>query len=133
MPEVTEKSKRRDQQAPRVVGEIYTVLTIGQRIRYARECRQLKQTELAERTGLTQAAISNLETDATRKPSGPSLLKIASALDVGPDWLLQGVGEMSTTAAAVDEVDLLRRYRARDRGGRAQLLAVARELATATA
>lgn len=126
---VTEKSKRRDQQAPRVAGEIFTVLTIGQRIRCAREIKGWKQAELALEADLTQAAVSNLETDGTRKPSGPSLLRLASAIDVNPDWILQGVGNMSTTSAITkDEVDLLRSYRGLRRDARAEALDVIKKL-----
>lgn len=126
---VTEKSKRRDQQAPRVAGEIFTVLTIGQRIRYARESKGWKQADLALEADLTQAAVSNIETDGTRKPSGPSLLRLASALDVNPDWIPQGVGAMSTTSAITkDEVDLLRSYRKLRRDARAKALDAVKKL-----
>lgn len=44
-------------------------MTIGDRLRWLMEVRDIKQVELAEQVGITQAAISNLVTDSSRKPS----------------------------------------------------------------
>jgi transcriptional regulator with XRE-family HTH domain len=57
------------------------------------EYREISQTELAGRIGLTQSAISNLVTDSARKPSAPTLLKLADALGCQPSWLLDGYGD----------------------------------------
>lgn len=123
----TEREKRRSQQAPRVRGEIYTNITIGERIRYMREVRGMAQIELAEKCDLTQAAVSNLETDTTRKPSAPSLLRLASALDANPDWILSGLGHpdaVVVTGAA--ETELVRCYRKADADAKAKIIALAR-------
>ena len=64
--------------------------TIGERIRQAREDRQLSQTALAKLAGFaTQSAIGNLEARATGQ-GGNRLSAIAIALDVPLDWLLNG-------------------------------------------
>lgn len=126
----TEKEKRRNQQAPRIHGEVYTMLTIGDRIRYLRELRQMKQVELATECGLTQAALSNLETDPTRKPSSPTLLKIADVLEANPEWILTGVGEPHAWAPVTspDQVDLLRLYKRLSMRQREEALAFMRGL-----
>lgn len=129
--DVPEKAKRRNQQSPRIAGQIFTQLTIGGRIRYLREVREMKQVELAVKCGLTQAAISNLETDETRKPSAPTLLRIAAALEVSPDWILTGVGDpsqMPHVVAGAAERELIELFKSLDRRGQAALLAAARAM-----
>jgi len=44
-------------------------MTIGDRLRYLIEVRRYTQVELAKKVGVTQAAISNLVIDSSRKPS----------------------------------------------------------------
>ncbi len=50
---------------------LFEQMTIGDLIRYLRELHGYKQSELAMKAGITQAAIGNLETDSSRKPSAP--------------------------------------------------------------
>lgn len=64
--------------------------TVGERIRQAREHRGLSGEELALKVGYkTQSGISNLENRATGR-GGFMLPKIAEALNVSVEWLLQG-------------------------------------------
>lgn len=70
--------------------------SIGDRIRYLLEKREMKQTELADKCGITQAAISNIVSAApgsTRKPSAPTLIAMCDALQANPDWVLSGKGD----------------------------------------
>lgn len=62
------------------------------RLRRARENRQLKQADLARRTGLQPSAISQFET-GQREPSPENLRKLAAALETSTDYLLTGVPE----------------------------------------
>jgi transcriptional regulator with XRE-family HTH domain len=71
-------------------GEWLRSLTIGARIRYLMEVREVSQTSLAPLIGVSQAAISNLVTDRSRKPSAKTLLRMADALGVAPGWILEG-------------------------------------------
>lgn len=73
--------------------QTFAAMSIGDRLRYLREVKEMHQGQLAKRIGLTQAAISNLETDTSRKPSAPTLLKIARELDCNPQWILDGEGD----------------------------------------
>ena len=93
-----------------------------------RETRGYSQTALAKKCKLTQAAISNWETDTTRKPNAPSILLLASALDADPEWILTGIGnpEASPGPQTGDEKELLKLYRLCAPAGQAAILATAR-------
>jgi transcriptional regulator with XRE-family HTH domain len=69
------------------------------RLRTAREHRQLNQSELAKRSGLQASAISHFET-GTRKPSFDNLRRLADALDVTTDYLLGRVKDFDALAGA---------------------------------
>ena len=57
------------------------------RIRQARDARQLTQVQLAERAGLPPATISHFET-GIRTPGTSTLRRLADALEVTVDYLL---------------------------------------------
>jgi transcriptional regulator with XRE-family HTH domain len=106
-------------------------LSIGDRLRWLIEVRGIKQTELAEKIGVTQAAISNIVTDSTRKPSAPTLMKLAAALQCNPTWILTGEGDPYGWAPVTStaHVELLNLYRAMSPDSQAALLTVARSMA----
>jgi len=58
-----------------------------QRLLEVRSTRHVTQAELAEKAGLPAATISHFETGG-RFPGGPTLLKLAEALEVSVDYLL---------------------------------------------
>ena len=60
---------------------------IKNRLISARKMRDISQTELAHRCGLTSESISLLESGA-REPCVSSLLKLAVALEVSVDYLM---------------------------------------------
>ncbi len=63
--------------------------TLGQRVRVARTQKLMLQRDVAEATGITEATLSRIETDkGVRAPRLSTVRKIASALDVPPEWLL---------------------------------------------
>jgi transcriptional regulator with XRE-family HTH domain len=105
--------------------------TIGDRVRFALEARGMKQTEIAERIGVTQAAISNIVTDSSRKPSAPTLLKLASALQANPYWIISGEGAPFeiTTVGRDDERKLIELYRELPPAKKPELLKIARTMA----
>ena len=67
---------------------------VGVRLRYARKLRSLNQVELAKKSGVSQAAVSELETGESRSPWGTNLVKLAQTLKVSPEWLSHGKGTM---------------------------------------
>lgn len=90
--------------------------TVGLRIRHARrELRKLTQPQLAAAAGIKQPSLSELETGETKEISGPTLMAVAKALRVRPEWLLTGELPIERSAAddlAQDELELLANYRA---------------------
>ena len=63
-------------------------LTIGQRIRTAREAKALEQKPLAKAARITVSALSQIETEATKNPKPQHIFAIADALDVEARYLV---------------------------------------------
>jgi transcriptional regulator with XRE-family HTH domain len=63
-----------------------------ERLKTARELRQLKQSELADRAKLPPSSIAHFEAGA-RKPSFDTLRRLANALEVTTDYLLGRVDD----------------------------------------
>jgi len=74
-----------------------------ERLRTAREFRELSQGELGLRAGLQASAVSHFET-GTRKPSFDNLKRLADALRVSTDYLLGRATEMQATVANADRL-----------------------------
>lgn len=62
------------------------------RLKAARDLREMKQSELAERAKLPPSSIAHFEA-GSRKPSFDTLRRLATALDVTTDYLLGRVEE----------------------------------------
>ena len=73
-----------------------------ERLRAARESRQLSQGALAARAGLQASAVSHFET-GTRKPSFDNLRRLADALRVSTDYLLGRTAALTGSGASVDQ------------------------------
>lgn len=61
--------------------------SFGEILKSCRQDRNLSQTALAEKTGLQPSGISHFEANS-RKPSFDNLRKLADALEVTTDYLL---------------------------------------------
>ena len=61
---------------------------LGGRVKELRKKRGMKQVELAKVSGITQATICRIETGEVHQPRPEVLLKIARALGVPVDYLL---------------------------------------------
>lgn len=106
-------------------------MSIGTRIRDARKRANMTQAQLAERVGMKQATLSQLETGDS---AGTTMIgSFASALGVSALWLETGKGSPDSTAsdkeksarmilAYKDEVDLLDLFRRSDDRGRYEIL-----------
>lgn len=70
-----------------------------QRLRIAREMRELDQSGLAEKSGLPPSSISHFEA-GSRKPSFENLRRLANALNVTADYLLGRVDDPEAYADA---------------------------------
>lgn len=73
---------------------ITDVKTLAERIVWARERKGLTQEALANRAGVSQGTIGNLESGARKSPR--SLLAIAAVLGVEPRWLESGKEPIET-------------------------------------
>jgi len=104
--------------------------TIADRLRYLIEVRGYTQVELAKKCGVTQAAISNLVTDASRKPSAPTLLKLAAALQANAEWVITGEGDpfQINVLGSRSEQAMIEAFRALDDQAKAALLAAAKAM-----
>jgi len=63
------------------------VVYVGDRIRHLRDARALTQEELAEKAGITVAALSRIERNSA-EPRPTTRRKLANALGVDPSELL---------------------------------------------
>lgn len=70
-----------------------------ERLKRARQVRELQQGELAQKAGLPPASISHFES-GTRKPSFDNLRRLAKALEVSTDYLLGRVEQMDLGASS---------------------------------
>ena len=104
--------------------------SIGDRLRWLLEHREMKQTQLAEQIGTTQAAISNIITQSSRRPSAPTLLRMAAALQASADWIITGEGhpfEINVVGRRAEK-DLLAAFRNMDEQAQAALIAAAKAM-----
>jgi transcriptional regulator with XRE-family HTH domain len=67
---------------------------VGVRLRTARKLRGMTQQQLAKDSGVSQATISDLETGESKSPTGTNLVSLAQSLEVSPEWLADGKGDM---------------------------------------
>ena len=65
-------------------------MSFGEQLKKARKACKLTQTELGEKIGTDKTAVSRYESNE-RQPDVKTLKKIAEALDVSPDYLLEAV------------------------------------------
>src|SRR4051794_9541459 len=79
--------------------------TFAERLRTARELRNVNQDQLAHAAGLQASAVSHFET-GTRKPSFDNLRRLADALEVTTDYL---VGRVDDPAASTPQGELYRK------------------------
>ena len=77
--------------------------TIGDRIRAARENKELDQSTLADKAGVVTRTLQRWE-KGEQVPDGVSITKIARATGVQPTWLLTGEGEMYPLPSRPDNV-----------------------------
>ena len=80
--------------------------TLGTRIIALRKEKDLSQTELANKVGVTYAQIGRYETKRVQ-PAADVLVKIADALDTTSDFLMNGSKNEKATATLNDNELLL--------------------------
>lgn len=88
-------------------------MSFGERLRQARIGLRLTQKELAEKLGISSAAIANYETEVS-SPKEDILLKMFDVLNVEPNFLFQDSVSSKTNnsfALSSKEVDFINTYR----------------------
>ena len=63
-------------------------MTLGERIKYARNQKEMTQDELGKLIGISRSFVNHLETDR-KKPSLETLIKLAKTLEVSLDFLAE--------------------------------------------
>lgn len=76
--------------------------TVGQRIMQVRMTSGMNQKEFSNKIGITQAALSRIESDATA-PKSKTLHSIATNFDVNVQFLLTGSGNIKNEETASTE------------------------------
>lgn len=95
--------------------------TVGQRVKQARKAAGLSQQALADKIGLRQATIAELEKGDSK--SSKFLVEIALACDVSPRWLAKDEGEKQLTMN-----DLLAEFATLPRTAQLEALTIAKAL-----
>jgi len=110
-----------------VFSEWATQVSIGERLRWLLEYREMTQVALAEKIDRTQASISNVITNSTRRPNAETLLRMAAALQCSAEWLVRGEGQPFeiSTVGRKQEKELLDSFRQMDLNAQSALLAAA--------
>jgi len=70
--------------------------TFGKRLRSSRKNKNLNQSELAKKSGVSQQVISQIENENIKSTN--DIFSLADALNVNAKWLATGVGDMNTDA-----------------------------------
>ena len=108
--------------------------TLAKRVRGLRKTHGLTQTQLAQKVGVSQSAISDIESGDTKKTLGPTIAALCAALRTNADWLQSGVGSPGpSVTTGIEEGELLAVFRALPENMRTALLMTARAMQAATA
>lgn len=101
-------------------------MNISTRLRELRKSMGLTQEQLAEKSGVSQAAISNIERGGNTSYRAHILFKIAAALETTPEYLMYGHGSQSIDNA--DDSELLGLVKTLDEDQKAMLLQLAKTI-----
>ena len=103
--------------------------TPGERIRAMRETKGMNQTQLAKKAGIEQPSLSQIETGDTRTLRGKTLMGLAKALEVNPQWILTGRDSLvEPQTLTVEETELLALYRTLDTVDAERIISFARTM-----
>ncbi|MFM7853879.1 MAG: helix-turn-helix domain-containing protein [Flammeovirgaceae bacterium] len=83
---------------------------MGDRIKDLRKQKDLSQSELADKVGISYAQIGRYETKGAQPPA-ETLKKIADALGVSPDFLIYGTSDQKAKTRLTD-AELINQFKA---------------------
>ena len=97
-------------------------MSLGERIRKARDAKGLKQSELAEMIEVKSAGvISNWEKDIN-KPDADKIIKLCEVLGISASYLLDYYG--NTISVSIEEQEHIKKYRSLDPYGKKAVTSV---------
>jgi len=70
-------------------------MALSEKVRVKREERRMTQAQLAQKSGLTQATISRIESGEVKQLKSAAIHNLAKALDVSVDFLVGDMPRMS--------------------------------------
>lgn len=82
--------------------------TVGDRVKWLRERAELSQEKLGKQVGVTQVAISKIESNATKKSLAETIIAIAAALRANINWIQTGKGDPYATDEPADSSEAVR-------------------------
>jgi transcriptional regulator with XRE-family HTH domain len=85
------------------------MVTIGERLEYALSLKNKKKGSLAKEIGVHASTIDNYIKNKVKNPSSLILEKIASCLDINPDWLILNIGSINDNFDKGNSVDEFKR------------------------
>ena len=99
---------------------------IGERVRQHRKLAGLTQMALSKRAGIRQSSLSEIERGETHSLRGDTLIQLARALQISPDYLRTGRGDPAALSAATeDESQLLAIFRSVPASAQAAIMGAA--------
>lgn len=108
--------------------------TMGKRVQGLRKTLGLTQTALARQVGVSQSAISDIESGDTKVILGPTMTALCAALRTNPEWLQHGRGSPAPAVTTdIEEGELLTIFRVLPPDMRATLMTTARAYQAASA
>ena len=100
-------------------------MSLEEKVRQLREQRGMNQKQLADASNITQATISRIESGQVKELKSEALKRLASALGVTVDYLVDKTSRLTPNDIAESDPDaqyLLRGYEKLSADGREQLL-----------
>lgn len=86
--------------------------TLGARVKARRKELKMTQPELAKLAGIKQPSLSEIETGETKLVKGDTLMRLAAALQMNPEFLRTGKGNPAPGIDPnVDEAEVLSIFR----------------------
>ena len=70
-------------------------MSLGRNLKELRQKQSLNQKDLSDRSGVSQATISRIETGQVRQPGSSALKSLADALGVSADALMDDIGHLA--------------------------------------
>jgi transcriptional regulator with XRE-family HTH domain len=108
--------------------------SLGGRVRGLRKALGLTQAQLAKQVGVTQSAISDIESGDTKVVLGPTMAALCVALHTNAEWLQHGRGSPAPAVTTdIEEGELLAIFRSLPDHFRSSVMTTVRAMQAATA